>query len=88
MQHCVVRVKSLPNDKILDMTKLKEFPDNRLNIGKMTISLFDRVENTVGKCWLQVFSPCWLQAFSPLPTVFFKAFFFRIVKSRHRVFKS
>ena len=30
------------------MTKLKEFPDDKLNIGKMMISLFDKVENTVG----------------------------------------
>ena len=40
-----------PNNKILDMSKLKalNFADNKLNIVIMTISLFDRVENTVGK---------------------------------------
>ena len=38
-----------PNDKILEMTKLKAFTDDKLNIAKMIISLFDRVENTVGK---------------------------------------
>ena len=42
-------VNSLPNDKILDMTKLKAFADDNLNIAIMTISLLDRVENTVGK---------------------------------------
>ena len=40
---------SLPNDKILDMTKLKAFANNKLNVAIMMISLFNRVENTVGK---------------------------------------
>ena len=31
------------------MTKLKAFADDKLNVTKMTISLFERVENTVGK---------------------------------------
>ena len=39
----------LPNDKILDMTKLKAFADDKLNIDKMTISVLDRVENTERK---------------------------------------
>ena len=34
----------LPNDKILDITKLKAFADNKLNIAKMTISLLYRVD--------------------------------------------
>ena len=42
-------VNSLPNDKILDMTKLKAFADDKLYIAKMTISLLGSVENTVGK---------------------------------------
>ena len=42
-------INPLPNEKILDLTKLKEFADKKLNVAKMTISLFDRVENTVGK---------------------------------------
>ena len=40
---------SLPNDKILDATKLKAFADDKLNVAKMMISLFDGVENTMGK---------------------------------------
>ena len=36
----------LPNDKILDMTKSKAFADKKLNVAKMTIFLFDRVEST------------------------------------------
>ena len=31
------------------MAKLKEFADNKLNVAKITISLFHGVENTVGK---------------------------------------
>ena len=36
----------LPNDQILDMTKLKAFADDKLNVDKMTTSLIDREENT------------------------------------------
>ena len=39
----------LPNDKILKVNKLKTFADDKFNLAKMTISVFDRVENTVGK---------------------------------------
>ena len=39
----------LPNDKILKVTKLKVFADDKFNLAKMTISVFDRVEYTVGK---------------------------------------
>ena len=40
---------SLPNNKILFATKLKAFADDKLNVAKMLFSLFDRVENIVGK---------------------------------------
>ena len=40
---------SLPNNKILDVTKLKAFADNKLYVAKIPISHFGRVENTVGK---------------------------------------
>ena len=36
-------------DNILDQTKLKAFADNKLNVTKMIISVFDTVENIVGK---------------------------------------
>ena len=39
----------LPNNKIFDMTKLKALADDKLNVAKMTISLFDGVDNAVGK---------------------------------------
>ena len=68
---------SLSNDKILDVTKLKAFADNKLNIAKMTIFLFDRVENTGGKG-----ENAGCQHFLLSPPVFSKALFFRVVKSR------
>ena len=40
-------VNSLPNDKILDMTKVKAFADNEINEVQVMISVFDRVENIV-----------------------------------------
>ena len=44
----------LPNDKILDMTKLKAFADEsfadaKLNVDEMTNSFLDRVENSEGR---------------------------------------
>ena len=38
-----------PFDKILKGTKLKAFADDKMNVAEMTISLYDRIENTVGK---------------------------------------
>ena len=35
--------------KILDVTKLIAFADDKLNVTRMMISLLDREENTVGK---------------------------------------
>ena len=34
---------------ILDVTKLKAFADDKINEAQMMISVFDRVENIVGK---------------------------------------
>ena len=42
-------VNPFPHDKILDKTKLKAFVDDKLNVTNLTISVFDRVENIVGK---------------------------------------
>ena len=73
---------SLPNDKFLEVTKLKAFADDKLDVAKMTISVFERGGNT-GKR-----RECCLPAFSPFPTVFSKAFFCRVVKSWDCVVKS
>ena len=66
------------------MTKLKAFVEEKGNTAKMMISLFDKVENTVGKG-----ENAGYQQFSPFPTVFFsKALFFRVIKSRDCVIKT
>ena len=44
-----VNINSLPNDKIVDVTKLKSFADNKMNKAQKMISVFHRVENSVGK---------------------------------------
>ena len=38
-----------PHDTILDQTNSKAFADDKLNVTKIIISIFDRVENIVGK---------------------------------------
>ena len=40
---------SLPNNKILDRSKLKAFADDKIKVRKMMIFVFARVENIVGK---------------------------------------
>ena len=40
---------SLLNDQILDMTKLKAFAKDKLNVAQIMISVFDRVEDIVRK---------------------------------------
>ena len=42
-------INALLNDKILDVTKLKTFTNEKLNVTKLRISLFGRVENITGK---------------------------------------
>ena len=41
------KLNPLPNDEMLDVTRFKAFADAKLIFDKMTISLLDRVENTV-----------------------------------------
>ena len=38
-----------PRDKFLNQAKLKPLADDKLNVTKMIISVFDRVENILGK---------------------------------------
>ena len=64
----------LPNYRILASSKLEAFADDKINI-RIMISLFDRAGNTVGKgvnAGYQHFL---------LFSVFFKAFFLRVIKS-------
>ena len=52
---CVIMCKiaqnfnSLPNNEILESIKLKAFAGNKINMAKMMISVFDKIENIVGK---------------------------------------
>ena len=52
--HCIIHctkhvINTLPNDKILDVTKLKAFADDRINVAQMMIPVFVGLENIVGK---------------------------------------
>ena len=49
LKFSILFLKSLTNSNNLNSTKFKAFADNKLNVAKMMISLFDRVENIVGK---------------------------------------
>ena len=40
-------INPFPHDRILDQTKLKALADDKLNVTKMIISVFDREENTM-----------------------------------------
>ena len=40
--------KPLPNNKMWAITKLNAFEDDKFNVAKMLIFLYDRVENIVG----------------------------------------
>ena len=42
-------VNPFQHDKILNQAKLKAFADDNLNVTKMVIYVFDRVENIMGK---------------------------------------
>ena len=67
----------LPEDRILDLSKLKAFADNKLKMIQMAKFVPDTIENIVGKR-----RKCWLPAFSSFPSMFSKGFFFRVIKSR------
>ena len=64
-------LNSLPNDKILDWSKLKTFADDKIEVLKMVIFVFDRVENIVGKGenagyqYFLLFPQCFQGAFNP-----------------------
>ena len=61
----LLSVYSLPNIKILDLTKFMAFADEKINIVQMMISICDSVEDIVAKG-----KKCWLPAFSPFPLMF------------------
>ena len=69
-------LNSLPNDKILELTKLKAFADDKFNVSKMMRSVSNREENIVGKG-----ENAGNQHFLLFPTMFSNAFFYREVKN-------
>ena len=66
---CKPQINSLPNDNFLDRTKLKAFADSKLNVAKIVICDFDRVENIIRKG-----ENAGYQHFLLLPQCFGKAF--------------
>ena len=75
-------INPLPNNKIFDCSKLKAFPDDKLNLAEKLKFVFGRIENIMGKgenAGYQHF----LLFLQCLP----KAFFFRVVKGRDCVVK-
>ena len=66
-------------DSFCRVVKCQDYVVKEVNVDKMMIALFDRVENTEGKGE---------NAGYHYPTFFSKAFFFRVVKSRDGVLKS
>ena len=49
MNNAFILFNSLPNHKILNLTKLKVFADDKINVAQMTTYVFDKVETIVGK---------------------------------------
>ena len=47
--HLWYRLNSLPNDKILDWSKLKAFADDKSNVTEKMKIVLGRIENIVGK---------------------------------------
>ena len=74
---------TLSKDKLLDVTKFKAFAGDKINVAHMTISVFDRVENIVGKG-----ENAGYQHFILFPQCFQKASFLESLKSRYCVVKS
>ena len=67
--------ESLPNDKVLDCSKLKAFSDDKIQVLKIIIFDFDRIENNVGKG-----ENAGYQHFLHFPQCFQRAFNFRSLK--------
>ena len=68
-------VNPVANDKILDLSELKAFVGNKMNVAKIMIYVSDRSRKLCGKR-----RQCRLPAFSSFPTKFSKGFFLKGVK--------
>ena len=82
-------LNSLPHDKILDWSKLKEFADDIIKIHKMMIYVFDRVENIVGEGENAGYQHFLLfpRCFKSFSLNVLKGFLLRVAKSRDCVVK-
>ena len=74
---------SLPDDKILDWSRLKAFADNNINVTEKFIFILGRVENNVKKG-----ENAGYQHFPPFPTMFSEGLLYRVVQSHDCVIKS
>ena len=70
-------LNSLPNDKILDWSKLIAFADNKTNVTEKLKFVLGRVENIVGKG-----ENAGYQHLLPFSTMFSNGFFLKVVKSQ------
>ena len=82
---CCLRMhfNALPNDKILDWSKLKAFEDDKINETEKLKFVLESVENMVGKG-----ENAGNQHFLLFPHYFSKGFIDRVIKSRDFVVKS
>ena len=76
-------LNSLPNNKILDWSKLKGFADEKINVPQILKFVLGKGRKLCGKR-----RKCWLPTFSPFPIIFSKGFFLGVVKSWDCVVKS
>ena len=68
----------LPDDKIVDWSKLKQFTDKKFKFDENSRKFSKLVEKYCGQR-----RNCWSQAISPFPTVFSKGLFTMGVKRCH-----
>ena len=73
---------SLPNDKLWDVTKLRAFADDGINVAQMMILLL------IGWRACRRRRGCWLSASSPSPMISSKGFFLGLVRGRYCMLKS
>ena len=79
----IVSNSTLYRTTILDCTILKAYADDKINLNEKIKTWFGKGRKHCGKR-----RKCSGPAFSPFPTVFSKAFSFRVIKIRNCVVKS
>ena len=74
-------INPLPNETILDWSKLKAFADDKCNLKA-------GIPSGIGRKYCKQRRKYWFPTFSPFPTMFSKTFFLKVFKSRNCVLKS